>query len=81
MKHVADRHTAELPGLDAPRKRGRPTLGARAMTVAERKRRSRQNAGTTSLELDHAFVKWLRRQAAQQGVSVGDLLMERFGVK
>ncbi|GAA5785067.1 hypothetical protein GCM10007860_02240 [Chitiniphilus shinanonensis] len=81
MKHAADRHTAELPGLDTPRRRGRPSLGARPMTPAERKRRSRQNAGTTSLELDHAFVKWLRRQAQQQGVSVGELLMARFGVK
>ncbi|WP_255992046.1 hypothetical protein [Chitinolyticbacter albus] len=43
-KHSQDSHTLELPGLPAIAQRGRPTVGERAMTPAERKRRSRSMA-------------------------------------
>nr|WP_314898802.1 RepB family protein [uncultured Deefgea sp.] len=41
MKHPSDQHTLELPEMPTPKKRGRPAILGRAMSAAERKRRSR----------------------------------------
>lgn len=41
MKHPSDQHTLELPEMPTPKKRGRPAIHGRAMSSAERKRRSR----------------------------------------
>lgn len=81
MRDGHDKHTLSLDIGEAPKKRGRPALGARPMTPAERKARSRQKNMTTSLELDHAFVNWLKIQAEKGGVTVQDLIMRKFKVK
>lgn len=43
MKALNDVYTTELPGFEPPpAKKGRPPIGSRAMTDAERKRRQRE---------------------------------------
>ncbi|WP_283149373.1 hypothetical protein [Silvimonas soli] len=92
MKQAADTLTAELPGLSVVLKRGRPCVGARPMTAAERKRRSRHQrmqSALTSLDVtsvqipvqlnavvDERTRRLLRQRAAERGVTIGVLIDE-----
>ncbi|BCL75302.1 hypothetical protein JHS3_10380 [Jeongeupia sp. HS-3] len=90
MRHPDDRQTAELPGLPTTKKRGRPSIGAKAMTSAERKRRSRFNQLQRALQskdvantqipaqlnavVDESTRRYLVAAAREQGTTVGKLV-------
>jgi hypothetical protein len=87
MRQIEDTKTAELPGMPAAKRRGRPPLGDRAMTAAERQRASRKarfQAGLINMSLttpvqfnamvDIATREKLKRVAAEQGLTMGQLL-------
>ena len=92
MKHQADFVTAELPGLPTMARRGRPCVGLRPMTSAERKRRSRQNRLQAALRsgdvanvqipvqlnavVDERTRRLLRQIAEERGVTIGALVDE-----
>ena len=92
MKHNADFMTAELPGLPTAVRRGRPCVGLRPMTSAERKRRSRQNRLQAALRsggganvqipvqlnavVDERTRRFLRKLAEERGVTIGALVDE-----
>ncbi|MBB5190104.1 hypothetical protein HNQ50_000814 [Silvimonas terrae] len=90
MKQAADTMTAELPGLSMMLRRGRPCVGTRPMTAAERKRRSRQlrmqsallSSDVASVQVpvqlnavvDERTRRLLRQRAAERGVTMGELI-------
>ncbi len=92
MKHSADFVTAELPGMPKAARRGRPCVGLRPMTSAERKRRSRQNRLQQALKsgdvanvqipvqlnavVDERTRRLLKEKAEARGVTIGALLDE-----
>ena len=80
MKHPCDQHTLELPDMPTPKRRGRPAMHGKAMTPAERKRRSRsqQVARATrdhqlrlpkalSVEIDASLHQRLKRYCLATG--------------
>ncbi|MDN3579024.1 hypothetical protein QWZ03_19840 [Chitinimonas viridis] len=74
-KQAEDRMTMELP-LDgkAKAKVGRKPIGSKAMTAAERKRRSRQNSATRSVDFDKWLLAYLRPLAEARNVTVTQLV-------
>lgn len=87
MKHPSDQHTLELPEMPTPKKRGRPAIHGRAMSSAERKRRSRslQVGRATrdhnqrlpkalSVEIDASLHQKLKRYCLATGKTQIDVL-------
>ncbi|MBB5016743.1 hypothetical protein HNQ59_000005 [Chitinivorax tropicus] len=71
MKQAADDKTMELPGMPVPKRRGRPPIGTRAMTAAERKRRSRQLNGIgSSVDLSRQTARQLRDFANDNNLTI-----------
>ncbi|WP_137936773.1 hypothetical protein [Chitinivorax sp. B] len=71
MKQAADDKTMELPGMPVPKRRGRPPIGTRAMTPAERKRRSRKLNGIgSSVDLSRQTASQLREFANANNLTI-----------
>ncbi len=72
MKHPSDQHTLELPEMPLLKKRGRPAINGKAMSAAERKRRSR------SLQVGRAIRDHLQRLPKALSVEIDASLHQKL---